>query len=115
MKRFVLGLAGLGLVFLVAGVPAAKAQSIPESTDPIVLSIHEWTGQQIAAYIAGHVLERMGYNVEYITAAVQTTAYHDSSGPNSRSDAHCANIAFDWEEPSGESRIQYPAQPGGVA
>jgi ABC-type proline/glycine betaine transport system substrate-binding protein len=106
VKRFVLGLAGLGLVFLVAGVPAAKAQSIPESTDPIVLSIHEWTGQQIAAYIAGHVLERMGYNVEYITAAVQTTAYHDSSGPNSRLDAHYAIIVGGWEKPSRESRIK---------
>ncbi len=36
---------------------------------------------------------------------VQTTAYHDSSGPNSRSDAHCATIVGDWEEPSGESRF----------
>ena len=35
----------------------------------------------------------------------QTTAYRDSSGPNSRSDAHCATIFGDWEEPSGESRL----------
>ena len=74
LKRFVLGLAGLGLVFLVAGAPAAKAQSVPESTDPIVLSIHEWTGQHISAYVAGHILERMGYNVEYVTAAVLPSA-----------------------------------------
>lgn len=75
MKRMMLGLAGL--VFLaatVAGAPAAKAQSIPESDDPIVLSIHEWTGQHITAYIAGHILERMGYNVEYVTAAVLPSA-----------------------------------------
>nr|ABZ09847.1 hypothetical protein ALOHA_HF4000APKG8L7ctg1g22 [uncultured marine microorganism HF4000_APKG8L7] len=32
-------------------------------------------------------------------------AYRDGSGPNSRSDAHCAIIVGDWEEPSGESRI----------
>ena len=35
----------------------------------------------------------------------RTTAYRDSSGPNSRSDAHCATIVGEWEEPSGESRM----------
>ncbi len=35
----------------------------------------------------------------------RTTAYRDSSGPNSRSDAHYATIVGDWEEPSGESRL----------
>ena len=30
---------------------------------------------------------------------------HPGSGPESRSDAHCATIIGDWEEPSGESRI----------
>ena len=34
----------------------------------------------------------------------RTTAYRDSSGPKSRSDAHGATIVGDWEEPSGESR-----------
>ncbi len=32
-----------------------------------------------------------------------TTAYRDCSGPNSRSDAHCATIVGDWEKPSGET------------
>ncbi len=36
----------------------------------------------------------------------RTTAYRDSSGPNSRSDAHCATIVGDWEEPSGESQFR---------
>ncbi len=35
----------------------------------------------------------------------RTTACRDSSGPKSRSDAHCATIVGDWEEPSGESRL----------
>ncbi len=34
----------------------------------------------------------------------RTTAYRDSSGPDSLSDAHYATIIGDWEEPSGESR-----------
>ena len=33
----------------------------------------------------------------------RATAYRDNSGPESRSDAHCATIVGDWEEPSGES------------
>ena len=35
----------------------------------------------------------------------RTTAYRDSSGPNSRRDAHCATIVGNWKEPSGESRV----------
>ncbi len=35
----------------------------------------------------------------------RTTAYRDSSGPKSRSDAHYATTVGDWEEPSGESRL----------
>ena len=36
---------------------------------------------------------------------VRTTAYHDGSGPDSRSDAHSAIIVGGWEKQSGESRI----------
>ena len=35
----------------------------------------------------------------------RTTAYRDSSGPDSQLDAHCATVVGDWEEPSGESRF----------
>ena len=36
----------------------------------------------------------------------RTTAYRDSSGPESCSDVNCATIFGDWEEPSGESRLK---------
>jgi len=36
----------------------------------------------------------------------RTTAYRDSSGPKSCSDAHRATIVGNWEEPSGESRFK---------
>ena len=36
---------------------------------------------------------------------VRTTAYHDGSGPDSRSDAHSAIIVGGWEKQSGESRV----------
>ena len=64
--KFALG-AALAAVFLSGPVQAAD---VPENNDPIVIGINEWTGQHISAYIAGHILERMGYNVEYKTAAV---------------------------------------------
>jgi len=36
----------------------------------------------------------------------RTTAYRDSPEPDSRSDDPCATIVGDWEEPSGESRLE---------
>lgn len=59
----------LGL-FLTAGqvIPSAYADSVPESKDPIKLALNEWTGQHITTKAAGKILERMGYNVEYVTA-----------------------------------------------
>jgi len=66
---------------LAVGATGAKAQDIPESQDPIVLAIAEWTGQHITTYIAGEILQRMGYNVEYVTAAYlpSATAIADGS------------------------------------
>lgn len=50
-----------------SGVSVAQAQ-VPESGDPIKLAINEWTGQHISTHVAGEILKRMGYNVEYVTA-----------------------------------------------
>ena len=49
---------------LTANVQAA----VPESEDPIKLAINEWTGQHISTHVAGEILKRMGYNVEFVTA-----------------------------------------------
>ena len=45
-----------------------NAASIPESNDPIKLAINEWTGQHVTTYVAGEILKKMGYTVEYVTA-----------------------------------------------
>ena len=37
---------------------------------------------------------------------MRTTAYHDGSGPDSRTDAHSAIIVGGWEKQSGESRLK---------
>lgn len=39
-----------------------------ESEDPIVLSLHDWTGQLITTNIMARVLEEAGYNVELVQA-----------------------------------------------
>ncbi len=52
---------------------------------------------------------RNGHGAEFLiaqSARSRATAYRDSSGPESRSDAHCATIIGDWEEPSGESLLR---------
>ena len=35
---------------------SAPAQTIPESPDPIILAINEWTGQHVTTHIAGEIL-----------------------------------------------------------
>ncbi|MCY4051239.1 MAG: ABC transporter substrate-binding protein [Gammaproteobacteria bacterium] len=40
-------------------------QADVESTDPIILTLHDWTGQYITTTIMGRVLQEMGYNVKY--------------------------------------------------
>jgi glycine betaine/proline transport system substrate-binding protein len=49
---------------LLAGT-SAYAQ---ESTDPIKLTLHDWTGQLITTQLMGEVLKSAGYNVEYVQA-----------------------------------------------
>ena len=47
--------------------------------EPIKLAINEWTGQHISTHIAGEVLRKAGYQVEYVTAGydAQFTAIAD--------------------------------------
>jgi glycine betaine/proline transport system substrate-binding protein len=56
-----ISLAALGF----AWQPASGA--VPESKDPIVIGKLDWTGQEITAEIAGEILRRMGYSVEFVT------------------------------------------------
>src|SRR3546814_1998623 len=39
-----------------------------ESKDPIKLTLHDWTGQLITTKLMGSVLQKAGYNVEYVQA-----------------------------------------------
>lgn len=69
-------IAGAGAL---VGANAAQAV-VPESDDPIKLAIAEWTGAVITTHIAGEVLKKMGYNVEYVTAPYLPSATGISDG-----------------------------------
>lgn len=56
------GMAASLLALSAAGVVAQ------ESTDPIKLTLHDWTGQLITTQIMGEVLKQGGYNIEYVQA-----------------------------------------------
>ena len=56
----------MALAALVFTAGAAFAEV--ESTDPIKLTLHDWTGQLITTNIMAAVLEEAGYNVELVQA-----------------------------------------------
>lgn len=60
--------AGAFVLAVGMGIPGAAKAGVPESSDPIKLALNEWTGQHISTGVAGEILKRMGYNVDYVTA-----------------------------------------------
>lgn len=77
-----------------SGALPASAE-IPESSDPIVLALMEWTGQHVTTYMAGQILERMGYTVEYKTAGSYP------SGPATADGDLTASLEL-WDNNMGE-------------
>jgi len=56
--------AGLAASVIALAVPATAQ----ESSDPIKLTLHDWTGQLITTQLMGSVLKEAGYNIEYVQA-----------------------------------------------
>jgi glycine betaine/proline transport system substrate-binding protein len=46
----------------------AIAKPLGDTNSAIKIAINEWTGQNLTAHIAGKLLEKLGYKVEYVTA-----------------------------------------------
>ena len=61
-KRFLAG-GCLGIAMI-----ASSAVHAVESTDPIKLTLHDWTGQLITTNIMAEVLKDAGYNIELVQA-----------------------------------------------
>jgi glycine betaine/proline transport system substrate-binding protein len=68
MKYRILAAIAFAAMVMFAGTAPSQAGQVPESSDVIKLAINEWTGQHISTRVAGEILKRMGYNVEYVTA-----------------------------------------------
>lgn len=56
------------LSLTLAAMLCASTAIAQESTDPIKLTLHDWTGQLITTQLMGEVLKKAGYNVEYVQA-----------------------------------------------
>ena len=81
IKQLLVTLTSIAVVGLSGYSTVASAANVPESKDPIKLAINEWTGQHITTHVAGEILTRMGYTVEYVTAGYypQMTALQDNT------------------------------------
>ena len=53
---------------MILGAHASVAAELGDVDDPIKLAINEWTGQIVSTHIAGTLLMKLGYEVEYVTA-----------------------------------------------
>ena len=51
-----------------AALIAASPALAQESSDPIKLTLHDWSGQLITTTLMGEVLKEAGYNIEYVQA-----------------------------------------------
>lgn len=60
--------AGAIALALLASGGAALAGDVPENSDPIKVILNDWTGQHVSTKIAGALLKKMGYNIEYVSA-----------------------------------------------
>jgi glycine betaine/proline transport system substrate-binding protein len=57
-----------GSLAAMLALAAPAAGDVPESKDPIKLTLHDWTGQYLTTTIMGRVLQELGYNIEYVPA-----------------------------------------------
>jgi len=64
-RSFAAAALGLALGLAAAGPASAEA---PESKDPIKIALFDWTSVNVNAKILGDILQKLGYNVDYVTA-----------------------------------------------
>jgi glycine betaine/proline transport system substrate-binding protein len=65
MAMSALGALALSAAMFLSSGPQARAE---DSSDPIKLTLHDWTGQLITTHIMGEVLKKAGYSVDYVQA-----------------------------------------------
>ncbi|RVC60071.1 glycine/betaine ABC transporter substrate-binding protein, partial [Mesorhizobium sp. M2A.F.Ca.ET.046.02.1.1] len=60
--------AGIGLALAFAATTPGLSAELGAKEEPIKLAMLEWTGAHVSTHIAGQLLEKLGYKVEYVTA-----------------------------------------------
>ncbi len=73
--------AGLPVALMLASALPGRAADLGAQDEAIKFAILEWTGQHVTSHIAGQLLEKLGYKVEYVTAGnfPQFTALSDGT------------------------------------
>jgi glycine betaine/proline transport system substrate-binding protein len=61
-KMFISGLMAVSILTATSSIAAV------ESKEPIKLTLHDWTGQLLTTRIMGSVLQKAGYNIDYVQA-----------------------------------------------
>jgi len=56
------------LAAMIGGGAVADAADLGAKDKTIKMAMLEWTGQHVSTHIAGQILEKLGYKVEYVTA-----------------------------------------------
>lgn len=67
MKNLIKAAAAAAVALVMQG-NTAFAGNVPENADPIKVILNDWTGQHVSTKIAGELLKKMGYNIEYVSA-----------------------------------------------
>ena len=80
-RSFVYGVALAACLTAGHAIQDGQAAELGAVEEPIKLALNEWTGQHITTRVAGEILERAGYTVEYVTAGYfpQFTALADGT------------------------------------
>jgi glycine betaine/proline transport system substrate-binding protein len=60
--------AGAVLAVCLGAATSASAAELGAKDEAIKLTMLEWTGQHVSTHIAGQLLQKLGYKVEYVTA-----------------------------------------------
>lgn len=66
MKKLMTGVCAAALLTMGAGSGA-----LADSDDPILITMNNWTSQNVLANVTGDLLEKLGYEVEYVPSDTQ--------------------------------------------
>ncbi len=66
MKKLMTGVCAAGLLAMGCGSAA-----LADSDDPILITMNNWTSQNVLAYVTGDLLQKLGYEVEYVPSDTQ--------------------------------------------